>query len=380
MAAEFFTIDEPINPGNAHLFPWLSKLAIHFDSYLFNSLSFEYVPSCATTTSGSLTMAIDYDPTDVNDVNTVNLSQMAGSVTSQVFNPFECHLNKSSVATPNHKFYTSSEDTHDNDARFQDVGRFQMVASTKTSDIVTYGLLYVNYNVTLVSPQDLGHGYSNFGKLTTTTGSTMNASNPIGTTVSAIVPASVSPTPDPKKQKVARIVKIINDVATVIGKITPFIGVIAKSFLLDYTDVLTGFAYGPDNEQLPILFSDVPSNVLYLLNPTQRRAGTVHIILQGTYTPPAGGYRPYIAVASSSNVSLSFIYRAPDASATYATATSMYVSAMFDYKFESVDTSKAWFSFGVYNLPGGSLATWLGTTSADANYVSAFVRANTTSF
>lgn len=56
-----------VNPGSSSVFPWLSRIAPNFESYVFNSLSFTYVPACATTQNGSMGLSPDYDATDNTD-------------------------------------------------------------------------------------------------------------------------------------------------------------------------------------------------------------------------------------------------------------------------------------------------------------------------
>lgn len=53
-----------VNPGNTVMFPWLSTIAQNYDKYKFLALSFEYVPSCSTTTEGRVIMSIDTDMDD----------------------------------------------------------------------------------------------------------------------------------------------------------------------------------------------------------------------------------------------------------------------------------------------------------------------------
>jgi len=50
-----------INPGNAALFPWLSTVATAYDSFVIESMKFEYIPRCATTEIGSVMLGIDYN-------------------------------------------------------------------------------------------------------------------------------------------------------------------------------------------------------------------------------------------------------------------------------------------------------------------------------
>lgn len=57
-----------ISPTNKYMFPWLAPLASGYEKYKFKRVSFLYRSTAATTSSGLVYTAIDYDPSDV-DVN-----------------------------------------------------------------------------------------------------------------------------------------------------------------------------------------------------------------------------------------------------------------------------------------------------------------------
>lgn len=51
-------------PGLASSFPWLATIANAYEFYAVRKLSYEYVPQCASTATGSFGMYFDYDPKD----------------------------------------------------------------------------------------------------------------------------------------------------------------------------------------------------------------------------------------------------------------------------------------------------------------------------
>lgn len=53
-----------INPGLYGTFPWLSGIAPRFETYKFLKLTFEFITSVGTQTSGRILIAPDYDPDD----------------------------------------------------------------------------------------------------------------------------------------------------------------------------------------------------------------------------------------------------------------------------------------------------------------------------
>jgi hypothetical protein len=91
--ASFTWHSYPVNPGLDYL-PWLHKQAAGWERYRFTKLEFRYVPSAAvTTTTGRVTMAVDYDPSDVPIETEVDLSTYAGVVSGPVYRPLTVRAN-----------------------------------------------------------------------------------------------------------------------------------------------------------------------------------------------------------------------------------------------------------------------------------------------
>ena len=53
-----------LNPADATAFPWLSDIALHFESYVFKKLKFELKPNLPTSTAGNMLAVMDYDAAD----------------------------------------------------------------------------------------------------------------------------------------------------------------------------------------------------------------------------------------------------------------------------------------------------------------------------
>jgi len=66
--ANFNSVAYPINPGQAALFPWLSKQAAQWEKYHFNQLEFYYKPEVSqfatAGTTGKVIFMVDYDASD----------------------------------------------------------------------------------------------------------------------------------------------------------------------------------------------------------------------------------------------------------------------------------------------------------------------------
>jgi hypothetical protein len=91
MLADFDTSDTfttralVVNAGNSACFPWLSTIAANYEEYIFHSLTFEHVPTQATTSPGRSGMYIEPDPTDPLPVTKQQAGQMSGAVTAAVW-------------------------------------------------------------------------------------------------------------------------------------------------------------------------------------------------------------------------------------------------------------------------------------------------------
>jgi len=166
-----------INPRRADVFPWLNTLATAFDMYRFNRLSFEYKPTCPTTTAGELVMAIDYDPTDdPAGISPANLASMRGAVSTHLYAPANCYFETAAVIQATHRYYCNSAGSAD---RLNDVGRFVLNARAMTD--VLAGALYVSYDVTFYDAEPATNTYAVTTKMKSADPAVgISAANPLG--------------------------------------------------------------------------------------------------------------------------------------------------------------------------------------------------------
>lgn len=71
------------NPGLANSFPWLSGIAKQYSKFRWKFLRYMYVPTCSTTTAGSVFYMFNYDYLDAGPSN---LGQVAQSEDSSIGN------------------------------------------------------------------------------------------------------------------------------------------------------------------------------------------------------------------------------------------------------------------------------------------------------
>ena len=76
----FQTTSAQLRPTDTQLFSWLGTIAKKFEEYKFHSLTFVYEPQCPTTTSGSVALWFDGDPTHVPPTNWNNVINTGANI------------------------------------------------------------------------------------------------------------------------------------------------------------------------------------------------------------------------------------------------------------------------------------------------------------
>jgi hypothetical protein len=146
-----------IQPGLALSHPWLAAIANRFECYIYNSLSYHYVPAVGTQESGALAFCPDYDASDDNSTSTKQkLLSFEDSVRSPVWSEFTMHCSKSNLHQQK-KFYTREGNPNvDTDIRLYDTGNLWIVQSGgpgSEENTVTLGEIWVCYDITFFTPQ-----------------------------------------------------------------------------------------------------------------------------------------------------------------------------------------------------------------------------------
>jgi len=161
-AGAFSVIGIPINPGNSAMFPWLSQLAENFESYTFRTLKFLFETSAATSTPGTVLMAVDYDVSDSVPASKLEMMSYRDATRSPAWecNTLNCtkedlHKRKTyyvnDVASSGGSFAPSVL----NDLRLDDVGEL-LVGSSNSGVSAQLGEMYVEYEVELKTPEGVG--------------------------------------------------------------------------------------------------------------------------------------------------------------------------------------------------------------------------------
>lgn len=144
----------PVQPGDINAFPWLSRIANNYETYVFENLSYEICTSTATSSEGSLGMMVDYDCTDQAPTSKVEAMAAAGSVRSPVWKP---SIRLTCAKQYLHKLkerYTRVGSSFSGDKKMYDTGMLY-VYTYNAAPVTAYevGDLYVEYTVRLSTPQ-----------------------------------------------------------------------------------------------------------------------------------------------------------------------------------------------------------------------------------
>lgn len=141
-----------INPGQSVCFPWLSAIAARFESYLFNKLRFCYETEAPTSLGGSVMLAIDYDPSDAAPATKQQLMTYRGSVRSAPF--LECQHTSLLEDLRKRKTYFVRPGAvpPTSELKEYDTGTLYLASQGVTTASAVLGEIYVEYDVTLMTP------------------------------------------------------------------------------------------------------------------------------------------------------------------------------------------------------------------------------------
>jgi len=142
----------PLNPGLPTSFPWLATQAQAWERYRFNSLRFEYFTRTGSDVPGSVIMVPDYDAADAPPLTEQIASSYEDAVEDAPWKDQCCVLKPASLhALGPSKFVRTSTLSSNLDIKTYDSGNFFLCTLDGTA--VNWGKLWVEYDVTLMTPQ-----------------------------------------------------------------------------------------------------------------------------------------------------------------------------------------------------------------------------------
>jgi len=189
-AGAFGVLGIPINPGNLLMFPWLSKLAENFESYVFKGLKFIFETDAPSTTPGTVLMAVDYDAEDVLPSGKGEMMSYRGACRTVPWARLEMGCDREDLHKRKSYFIRDlAEDWSEtagelsrqqvDDPRLDDVGTFIIGASNCLAND-SLGELYVEYEVELQTPKGGSEGENAWHILASGTGCGITAAKPFG--------------------------------------------------------------------------------------------------------------------------------------------------------------------------------------------------------
>lgn len=156
---------EPINPGNANLFPWLSTIAPAFETYYFTKLKFHFMTNSSETTGtgspaiGKVIFMVDYDGTSLLPASKPYIEDYQGVASGPIYKDgLTCTANcTSAVRTlPVARFYVETNvDQGVHAANLSNFGVFNQASysvSNAQQGFPFIGEMWVTYSVVLCKP------------------------------------------------------------------------------------------------------------------------------------------------------------------------------------------------------------------------------------
>lgn len=143
-----------INPGVSSILPWLARIALSFERYRIVSLVFEWVPSCPSTTSGSLTFAFDFDSHD-EDPSDIQLMSFVPRKTTNLWMPMVFPVSAADCNRLPWHFTRNGSVLNNEDIKTLDVGKFIVYADgTDPAGQVPpeSGKIFIHYVVDFLNP------------------------------------------------------------------------------------------------------------------------------------------------------------------------------------------------------------------------------------
>lgn len=175
----FSTLQLSINPGLNRTFPWLSRIANNYESYLLNGLNFCFETASPTTYSGQVMLAVDYDPSDSAPTTKIQASSYRGTVTASPWCP-SCHSSlRSDLQKRKTYFMRAGSIPPNEDICLYDVGNLFVCTYGQAADEAIVGELWIEYDIRLFTPKTLssGGGNSIWGQYSATSNSTLAYDN-----------------------------------------------------------------------------------------------------------------------------------------------------------------------------------------------------------
>jgi len=175
-----FTVAQALalNPGLAASFPWLANEAAGWEKYKFNGLRFCYYTRTGSNVPGSMMLAPDYDASDPAPASEVAASAYEDTEEDAPWKDICCALSsRELMGDMKERFVRIGALAANQDIKTYDCGN--LYACTVDGTAVNWGKLWVEYDVTLITPHVPPGGFQAAGFLVNG-GGTVAAATPFG--------------------------------------------------------------------------------------------------------------------------------------------------------------------------------------------------------
>lgn len=148
-----------INPGDSKTFPWLSKIATNFDQWKPNGIIFEFKSTSSTFNGASQALGVvvaatDYDVLDLPFANKIEMETADYSNSCKASNDMVHGIECEAKERPDSVFFVRHGVLPNNDnARFYDLGNFQLATRGMSTADTVLGELWVTYDITFYKKQ-----------------------------------------------------------------------------------------------------------------------------------------------------------------------------------------------------------------------------------
>jgi hypothetical protein len=153
-ANNFAITAKPINPGFSDAFPWLSQIALSYEYYRVNSITWKYIPTCNATTNGQVLLSFDTDSADETPQNKSQMSENDPFAMTSAWSGTILPLRKSHTSAHNNgKLLNRDGNVPANyDINLYDLGRLY-VATEGVAANTAVGDVWVDYDIDFMIPQ-----------------------------------------------------------------------------------------------------------------------------------------------------------------------------------------------------------------------------------
>lgn len=141
-----------INPGQATTFPWLSKIASNYESYIFEKLTFSYQTEAPSSLGGTMVMTVDYDASDAAPTNKQQALTYRSAVRSAPWVNCDHYSLTEDLRKSKTNFVRPGLQPGNTDIKTYDVGNLFVISQGVTTASAVLGELYVEYTVNLMTP------------------------------------------------------------------------------------------------------------------------------------------------------------------------------------------------------------------------------------